>query len=268
MNSFLLNAAFIVQDFVVRPYVMQAEKILRSSNDDTALLAAEAIRDTFNGSSSERETAFIEMIEKRRTEMNSSKEILEITDYGANARSPEGSVVRRMLGEVALSSSKPKRWSLLLFYLIERLMPQRCLEFGTCVGISTMYQSAALTLNGSGTIITMEGAQSLAAVAQKNFSDAGMTNVVSIVGKFSDVLNTVIQQHQPFDFVFVDGNHEGKATIEYFEKLLPSVSRNAVLLFDDIHWSASMKEAWKQIVHHQRVKHSADLYQLGIVIVS
>ena len=147
-------------------------------------------------------------------------------------------------------------------------MPQRCLEFGTCVGISTMYQSAALALNGSGTIVTMEGAPSLASVAQKNFTDAGMNNIMSIVGKFTDVLDHVIEQYQPFDFVFVDGHHEGKATIAYFEKLLPSVSRNAVLIFDDIHWSTSMKEAWKYIILHQRVKHSADLYQLGIVIVS
>ncbi len=257
-----------MQDIVVRPYIVQAVNSLRSTNDDTALFVAEGIRDAFNGSPSEREEAFIAMIEKRRAVLNSSNEELEIADYGAHAQSPEGSVVRRMLGEVALSSSKPKRWSLLLFYLIERLMPQRCLEFGTCVGISTMYQSAALTLNGSGTIVTMEGATSLAAVAQKNFEDAGFDNIVSVVGRFTDVLDDVLEKHRPFDFVFIDGHHEGKATISYFEKLLPSVSRNAVLIFDDIHWSASMKEAWKQIVHHQRVKHSADLYQLGIVIVS
>lgn len=268
MNSFFLQAAFFVQDIVVRPYVVQAVNSLRSTNDNTALFVAEGIRDAFNGSPSEREAGVIGMIEERRSLLNSSNEELEITDYGASAQSLVGSVVRRTLGEVALSSSKPKRWSLLLFYLIERLMPQRCLEFGTCVGISTMYQSAALALNGSGTIVTMEGAQSLASVAQKNFKDVGFDNIVSVVGRFTDVLDDVINRHQPFDFVFVDGHHEGKATIAYFEKLLPSVSRNAVLIFDDIHWSASMKEAWKYIVHHQRVKHSADLYQLGIVIVS
>lgn len=268
MNSLLLQAAFFVQDFVVRPYILQGVKTLRSSGDETSLLVAEGIRDAFDGSPSGRERTFIDMIEKRRAEMNASREILEITDYGAAAQSLEGTIVRRTLGEVALSSSKPKRWSLLLFYLIERLKPQRCLEFGTCVGISTMYQSAALTLNAGGTIVTMEGAQSLAAVAQKNFKDAGFDNIVSIVGRFTDRLDDVLEKHQPFDFVFVDGHHEGTATVAYFEKLLPSVSRNAVIIFDDIHWSAGMKEAWKQIVNHRRVKHSADLYQLGIVIVS
>lgn len=268
MNSLLLNAAFFIQDIAVRPYIFSAIKSLEATGDDIALQIAEAMRDAFNRQPSERELEFISRIENIRSRLNASDEQLEITDYGANAQSTNGSIVYRTLGEVSLSSSKPKRWSMLLFYLIERLMPQRCLEFGTCVGVSTMYQSAALTLNGSGTIVTMEGAQSLAAVAQKNFAELECKNIVSVVGKFTEVLDSIIEQHQPFDFVFIDGHHEGNATIAYFEKLLPSVSRNAVIIFDDIHWSSSMKDAWKKIITHRRVKHAADLYQLGIVIVS
>lgn len=268
MNSFVLQTAFFVQDIVVRPYVMQAVKSLSSSGDDTALQIAESIRDAFYRSPSEREASLINSIEQRRTAMNRSNEMLDITDYGAGVQSNKGMMIQRTLGEVALSSSKPKRWSLLLFYLIERLVPQRCLEFGTCVGVSTMYQSAALMLNGSGTIVTMEGSETLASIAQKNFSDEGMKNIISVVGKFSDVLDDIIEQHQPFDYVFIDGHHEGIATVKYFETLLPSVSRNAVLIFDDIHWSTGMKKAWKHIINHRRVKYSADLYQLGIVIVS
>jgi predicted O-methyltransferase YrrM len=268
MNSFVLQAAFFVQDIVLRPYVMQAVKYLHASGDETSLQIAESIRDAFYRSPSERELSFINRIEQRRAAMNASNAMLEITDYGAGIHSYEGTIVQRTLGDIALSSSKPKRWSLLLFYLIERLMPQRCLEFGTCVGISTMYQSAALILNGNGILVTMEGSQVLAQIAQQNFAEEGMKNVVSVVGKFSDVLEGVIEQHQPFDYVFIDGHHDGKATHAYFEKLLPSVTRNAVVIFDDIHWSSGMKQAWKQIINHRRVKSSADLYQLGIVIVS
>ena len=147
-------------------------------------------------------------------------------------------------------------------------MPNQCLEFGTCLGISTLYQSAALALNGSGNIVTMEGAESLASRAQKNFQELECKNIVGVVGRFDDVLNEVIDSHQPFDFVFIDGHHEGNATKRYFERLLPSVTRNAVMVFDDIHWSGSMKEAWKYIVRHRRVKYSVDLYQVGIIIVS
>lgn len=268
MNPIVLKTAFFLQDLFVRPYVLQAISKLRATGDDTAQLVAESIRDAFSASPSEQEAIFITQIEERRALMNSSNEVLEITDFGAGAQSPNGSVVRRTLGEVSLSSSKPERWCLLLFYLIERLMPQRCLEFGTCVGISTLYQSAALTLNGQGTIITMEGSQTLAAIAQQNFQAMYCSNIVTVVGPFQKVLPSVVEQYQPFDLVFIDGHHEGKATLNYFERLLPSLSRNAVVVFDDIHWSATMKNAWKNLVNHRRVKHAVDLYQLGIVIVS
>ncbi|MEW6060516.1 MAG: class I SAM-dependent methyltransferase [Bacteroidota bacterium] len=268
MSPILLKTAFFVQDLFVRPYVLQAISKLRATSEVTAQMVAESIGDAFSGSPSEHEATFITRIEERRTLMNSSNEVLDITDFGAGAQSPDGTLVQRTLGEVSLSSSKPKRWCLLLFYLIERLMPQRCLEFGTCVGISTLYQSAALTLNGHGTVVTMEGSQTLAAIAQQNFQALNCSNIISVVGTFNSVLPTVVEQYQPFDVVFIDGHHEGTATLNYFERLLPSLSRNAVVVFDDIHWSASMKNAWKHLINHRRVKYAVDLFQLGIVIVS
>lgn len=268
MNSAILRSVFAVQDLFVRPYVFLAIKQLTAAGDDTAASIAEAIRDAFFRRPDEREQTAVDAIERRRSEMESSGEMLEILDFGANASSPDGSIVHRTLGETTLSSSKPQRWSMLLFYLIRRLNPDRCLEFGTCVGISTLYQAASLTLNGSGSIVTMEGSPVLAGVARKAIDDLGYTNVQSVVGKFDDVLHAVIMEYQPFDLIFVDGHHEGSATVRYFDKILPSVSRNAVIVFDDIHWSRGMKKAWKTIVQHRRVKYAADLYQLGIVIVS
>ena len=268
MNAALLRSIFAVQDLFVRPYIFLAIKNFSAANDDTALGTVEAIRDAFFRRPSERELLYIDAIERRRGEMEASGEMLEILDFGANAVSPDGTLVNRTLGETTLSSSKPKRWSMLLFYLIQRLNPDRCLEFGTCVGISTLYQAASLTLNGRGSIVTMEGSPVLAGVARKTFDDIGYTNIHSVVGKFDGVLQTVINEYQPFDLVFVDGHHEGSATVRYFEQILPSVSRNAVIIFDDIHWSRGMKKAWKTIIQHRRVKYSADLYQLGIVIVS
>lgn len=268
MNAFVLKAAFAVQDILVRPYILLATKSLDATNDTVAQLVAESIRDAFFRRPSEAEWECMSDIESLRNALESSIEPLEIVDYGANALTPEGTIVRRTLGEVTASSSKPKRWASLLFYLVERLVPERCLEFGTCVGISTAYQSAALKLNGNGTIVTMEGSETLAAVAQNNFHELECTNIIPRVGRFDAILEDVLSTYQPFDLVFIDGHHEGAATIRYFEKILPSVSNNAVVVFDDIHWSKSMKDAWRTIVKHRRVKYSADLYQLGMVIVS
>jgi predicted O-methyltransferase YrrM len=268
MNSFLTQIAFQIQDIAVRPFVYTAIQSLEKTNDGYAGLLAESIRDAFKGSLSEDEKKKIHTIENLRKRLNKSNDVVEISDFGANADSMNGTIVHRSIGEVAVSSSKPYRWSLLLFFIIERFAPKQCLEFGTCLGVSTLYQAAALTLNGSGALVTMEGAPNLASLAQKNFSSLAYENITSVVGKFSDILPSVIEKYQPFDYVFVDGHHEGNATYGYFEQLLPSLMNNAIVVFDDIHWSASMKEAWQKIIRHKRVKYFVDLYQVGILIVS
>ncbi len=264
----LTHLAFQIQDIAVRPYVFSALRFLESTKDYQAMTLADSIRDAFSGSLSDDEKNRVSDIEIMRRMLNESRNTIDIIDYGAHADPLNGTVVHRTLGEVALSSSKPYRWSLLLFFIIERMSPKQCLEFGTCLGVSTLYQAAALKLNNSGTIVTMEGAQTLAEIAQKNFASLGYDNITSIVGKFSDTLPSVINKYQPFDYVFIDGHHEGNATLKYFEQLLPSLMNNAIVVFDDIHWSAGMKHAWKKIVMHPRVKYSVDLYQVGIVIVS
>lgn len=268
MNAFLMKGAFALQDLLAMPVAALAARSLDATGDPAAQQVAEAVRDAFFRRPSERETAALLPIESLRAELEASDETLAVMDFGADAASPDGTETVRRLGDVTLSSSKPARWASLLFYLVERIVPDRCLEFGTCVGISTMYQSAALSLNGQGAIVTMEGAEALAGVAARNFASLGCRNIVQRTGRFRDVLPGVLTEFGPFDLVFIDGHHEGTATLGYLDAVLPYVSRNAVLAFDDIHWSGSMRDAWRAIVRHPRTKHSVDLYQVGIVIVS
>lgn len=268
MNALLLKAGLALQELLVRPYIARGIKSLSSAKEEIPLCIAESIKDAFERIPASADQKMFDSIESIRATLETSGEILEIMDFGARAASPDGNTIRRSLGEVALSASKPKRWASLLFYIVKRIRPERCLEFGTCVGLSTLYQSAALEMNGSGSIVTMEGSETLAAIAKINFTDLQRSNIVPYVGRFDSILTDVLTNHQPFDLVFIDGHHEEKATVRYFERLLPCVTRNAVLIFDDIHWSAGMKNAWKSIVHHRRVKYSVDLYELGIIIVS
>jgi len=51
----------------------------------------------------------------------------------------------------------------------------------------------------------------------------------------------------------------------YFEAILEAVHENSILVFDDIHWSAEMEQAWAQISAHPRVTLSIDLFFIGVV---
>ena len=67
------------------------------------------------------------------------------------------------------------------------------------------------------------------------------------------------------DLVFIDGNHQKEATLSYFQKLLPLAHNETVFIFDDIHWSAGMEEAWKEIQANPKVTVSIDSFFWGLV---
>lgn len=221
------------------------------------------------------EKAWVDRIELLRQELNSSPKQITIIDYGAgradlnftDEEMYQGTVLTETVGDVCRSGSKPYFWCLLLFKLIREFRPSVCLELGTCLGISGCYQAAALKLNKVGKVITIEGADSLASLAKKNFQTLGIDNITIITGRFQDTLNDVLREHRPIDYAFVDGHHDEKATLAYFEQIFPFLSGQALLIFDDISWSKGMKRAWSAIQTDRRVKISLDLSAVGICII-
>ena len=72
-------------------------------------------------------------------------------------------------------------------------------------------------------------------------------------------------KQQTPNLIYFDGNHQKEATLKYFEMLLPLAHNDSVFIFDDIHWSRGMEEAWEQIMAHPRVSVSIDSFFWGIV---
>jgi hypothetical protein len=245
------------------------------SADGVSKLLGEALRETLHDDVTLDERKWIDRIELHREESNSSTTKISIVDYGAgnsslnltNEEMDRGRVVTRTIGEVSRSASKPYFWSLLLFKLIRKFRPSFCLELGTCLGISASYQAAALKLNGMGKIVTLEGAESLASLAEGYFQSLGLDNVSVVLGKFQDTLDEVLNAYKSVDYAFIDGHHDEKATVAYFEQIVPFSSDGALLVFDDISWSDGMKRAWKTITSDERAKISVDLRGLGVCII-
>lgn len=221
------------------------------------------------------EAAWIARIESLRDELNSDPTRITVIDYGAGSpdshrtaeKMYEGTAVTRTIGEVCRSASKPYTWALLLFRLVREFQPSVCLELGTCLGISTAYQAAALALNRRGRIITLEGAPTLAERAREDFERLGLANIVLRVGRFQDTLGQVLHDEPRIDFAFIDGHHEEHATLGYFEQLCPFFSETAIVVFDDIQWSKGMQRAWRTIAADQRITLSVDLFWVGICLL-
>jgi predicted O-methyltransferase YrrM len=207
-------------------------------------------------------------IEQQRALLLTDQRLVTIVDHGAGSRrgdNPEaGRTIERRVADVCRHASKNAAWCRLLFALVRTHQPQACLELGTCLGISAAYQAAALAGNGTGTLTTIEGAENYARIAQEQFAALKLHNVRSVVGRFQDVLPGVLASAgRNWDYIFIDGHHDGAATRRYFETIGPHLTPGALVIFDDILWS-SMRAAWRAIRRAGGVAESVDLLTMGI----
>lgn len=203
-------------------------------------------------------------IETLRNNLLKDETVLEIEDFGAGSR--VNATNQRKVSAVAKSALKPKKFGRLLFRMVQYYRPENILELGTCFGITTSYLSAG---NAAAQVFTMEGATQIAGVARKDFSTLSLKNIKLVEGDFDKTLPLLIRQlkekGQTLDFIFIDGNHRYEPTVRYFHELLSVVNDNSVLVFDDIHWSEEMEQAWHEIIAHESITLSIDLFFIGIV---
>jgi len=170
----------------------------------------------------------------------------------------------RKISDIARQAAKAPKWGQLLFRIARYYRPDTVLELGTSLGFSTAY----LAKGAPGAHVeTIEGASAVAGIAAKNFRSLELENIHLTTGNFDVVLASVLEKTGSVDLAFVDGNHRREPTLAYFEQLLLHAARPAVLIFDDIHWSAEMEDAWEAIRRDPRVYLTIDLFFIGLVFL-
>jgi len=199
-------------------------------------------------------------IESLRELLLADEKKLTIEDFGAGSRVKKENI--RSVREIASSSLKPKKFGQLLFRIVDHYAPKNILELGTSLGITTSYLASAK--EGSA-VVTMEGAGAVAGVARNNFTRLGLQNIELVEGNFDETLPVAIKKMNTVDMAFVDGNHRYEPTVRYFRELLPAMHEYSILIFDDIHWSKEMEQAWDEIRTDASVTLSIDLFFIGLV---
>ena len=106
---------------------------------------------------------------------------------------------------------------------------KRILELGTFAAYSTMWLARALPEDGY--ILTIEGRDAHAAVAQENIDQAKLKQTIDLrVGRAAAILKSVPADTAPFDFIFIDADKQSYP--EYLELSL-NLSRSGTLIFLD-----------------------------------
>jgi predicted O-methyltransferase YrrM len=204
-----------------------------------------------------------ERIEKLRQQLLCNGEILEVEDLGAG--SGEIKSAARKIKAIAASSLKNKKFGQLLFRIVQYYKPGTIIELGTSLGITTNYLAAG---NPLADVYTLEGSKNIASVAIKNFALNQSENIALIVGNFDHTLPETLNKLDKIDLAFIDGNHRKAPTLNYFELLFKKSGIHSVFIFDDIHWSDEMEEAWNEIQQHPSVTLTIDLFFVGLVFFS
>lgn len=187
---------------------------------------------------------------------------IEVTDFGSGAGEKEYSSCFKSIDSIYQNNSIRPKYGKLLYRIVKHLQPENILELGTSLGISTVCLALAAP---EASVITVEGSKGIATRAAVNFAKLGIKNIKQETGNFDNVLEPILNNVPKIDFAFIDGNHRKDPTINYFESFLEKSHNDTVLIFDDIHWSADMNEAWNIICNHKSVTLTLDLFQFGIV---
>ncbi|KAA9039262.1 class I SAM-dependent methyltransferase [Ginsengibacter hankyongi] len=199
-------------------------------------------------------------IEALRQQLLNDNSIIEVEDFGA------GSAVipfkKRKINAIAKSSLKNKKFAKLLYRIVNNYKPESIVELGTSFGITTCYIACA---NKDAEINTFEGSKQIAKIARQNFEQTGFRNINLTEGDFNKTFVAELRAIKKVDFAFIDGNHRRDATLDYFLSLLKKSSNTSIFIFDDIHWSSEMEEAWRQIQEHDSVTLTIDLFFIGLV---
>jgi predicted O-methyltransferase YrrM len=208
-----------------------------------------------------REPAF-KPIRHLRKELRQNTQLIDITDLGAGSK--VNTSRQRTIRDIAKNSQKPARFGRLLYRLIRRTKAHNVLDLGTSLGVTTAHLAEAAKETG-GRVTTFEGCPQTAAVARQNFDQLGIRNVTIVIGNLDETLVEQVKTLPPLDFVFFDANHRYEPTVRYFETCLTNIQNDTVFVFDDIHWSAEMEQAWQYIKAHPAVTVTVDLFWVGLV---
>lgn len=211
-----------------------------------------------------------QVLKKYRNSLLENKNTIEVTDFGAGSKVFKSNT--RQINKIAKTAGITPKRAELLYRITNYFQPSTILEIGTSLGLAT---SALALGNPKAKTTTLEGCPNTMAIAKNQLQLFNLKNVECITTEFNYYLQICTRDQRSnwrsnlkseiCNLIYFDGNHSKKATLEYFELLLPTITNDTIWIFDDIHWSPEMEEAWGIVKKHPKVTVTIDTFQWGIV---
>lgn len=214
------------------------------------------IKNVFNGKV---DISIYSPIESHRKDLLHSEGFILKKDFGALKKRKKG---QEKVASIAKKSLKQKKYSQLLYRIVNFYNCKNILELGTSFGITTSYLKKG---NQNSNLTTIEACENTSLIAKETFKKLKIKDINLVIDEFDNVLEKIINEFETIDFVFFDGNHQKEPTLKYFNTCYTKINPNSIFVFDDIYWSKDMESAWKNIIHDKRSIITIDLFTMGLV---
>lgn len=186
-----------------------------------------------------------------------SKQNILVNDQGSGSKRLNK---ERKVSEIFKYSSSKGKYADLLFKISKYYKPNTILELGTSLGVGTIHLQAG---NPNSKITTVEACSETLRIAQSNFHSFNYS-IETKNHTFNHYLENL--ENDVFDLIYIDGHHDGQALLSYLKLLENHIHNETIILLDDIRWSESMINAWKEIYMSSIYHVSMDLFRMGIIV--
>jgi caffeoyl-CoA O-methyltransferase len=168
----------------------------------------------------------------------------ELEHYAAVHSENEPELLAALNRETHLKILQPRMLSghfqgRVLSLLSKLARPQNVLEIGTYTGYATLCLAEGLSENG--VIDTIDIKEELYDFQRKYFDKSPWGE--QIVQHLGSALDIIPKLDKKFDLVFIDADKENY--INYYELILPKMSKGGIILSDNVLWSGKVLEPLK-----------------------
>jgi predicted O-methyltransferase YrrM len=156
---------------------------------------------------------------------------------------------------------RPKRGAL-LFRLTNYFQPEKILQIGSTMGLSTLYLSS---YRPGLTCVSIETVPEYTSISRWVYQKAARTAIDLQAGDYQTLLPLALERMGKVDFVYFNTPIETFPS-QLFDICLKYAHNDTAFVIEDIRVNKSMRKFWKTVCEHPKVSVSIDLYSAGIVL--
>jgi predicted O-methyltransferase YrrM len=165
---------------------------------------------------------------------------------------------------IAEVASISRYWGTFLHLCATASGARTVLELGSCAGISGSYLASASCVRK---FVTVEASPELARLAEAHIRRVASAEISVHTAFFDDALDAVLPTFaEGLDLAYVDGQHEGRATLHYLHRLEQRLHPGSIVIFDDVRWTTDMEQAWEELCGTRGVEAAVMLGRLGVLV--